>query len=299
MKPNQMKHVVSVPKSPFMTGDGRLTIYQRTAWEDNLVWIAACNATGESAIIDGPDAQAALDCCNEQGLTLRVILNTHTHRDHIGLNVDLAERGLLAGLTVYGRERAPGSVPGLTHPVGDGDIVQIGHVTGRVILTEGHLNGHVSYLFDDVLFCGDTLFGAGCGYLFDGSPSVMKASLDRLAALPAGTRVCCGHEYTQDNLRFAWSVEPSNKDLRARIRSTWEVRARGESSVPSTIGLERQTNPFLRHTAPELRRHVERHIKPDADTPAGWFAATRKLKDVKHYRSLTDADLPLSGGTPT
>jgi hydroxyacylglutathione hydrolase len=291
-----MNHVVSVPRAPFTTANGRLTVHQLPAWQDNLVWLIACNETGDAAIVDGPDAEASLACCREYNLTLRAVLNTHTHGDHVGVNRDLAKRGLLASLRVYGRERTPGSVPGLTHPVGEQDVVHIGNVTGEVLLTEGHLNGHVSYVFDDVLFCGDTLFGAGCGYLFDGPPESMKKSLDRLASLPANTRVCCAHEYTQDNLRFAWSVEPSNDDLRKRIQDTWALRARGESSVPSTIEIERRTNPFLRHESIELRQHVSRTITPEADTPAGWFAATRKLKDAKHYRSIEDEQLPLAGG---
>ena len=262
------------------------------------MWLIACNTTNEAAIVDGPDATAALACCEAFGLTLTAILNTHTHRDHIGVNLDLQKRGLLDGLTVYGRERTPGSVPGLTHPVGEGDTVRVGAVVGRTMLTEGHLNCHVSYVFDDVLFCGDTLFGSGCGYLFDGPAATMKSSLDRLAALPPETRVCCAHEYTQDGLRFAWSIEPNNEALKERIRNTWAIRAKGESSVPSTIGLERETNPFLRHPSTELRNNVARAMTPAADTPAAWFAATRQLKDSKQYRSLGDVGLPLPGGTP-
>jgi hydroxyacylglutathione hydrolase len=121
----------------------------------------------------------------------------------------------------------------------------------------------------------------------------MHASLERLSALPEPTRVCCAHEYTQDNLRFAFSVEPGNPDLRARIASTWKVRAEGESSLPSTIGLERLTNPFLRHASTELRERVAAAM-PDRIlvTPADVFTATRALKDRKDYRKLTDGELP-------
>ena len=292
-----MEHVVSIPHPPFTTADGQLTVHQLPAWKDNFVWVIACNRTGVAAVIDGPNADAALACCNANGLSLQVILNTHTHGDHIGINRDLEKRGLLSSLKVYGRERTKGSVPGLTHPVNDGDTVTVGEVSGKVLLTEGHLDGHISFVFDDVLFCGDTLFGGGCGYLFDGPPRTMKQSLDRLAALPPETRVCCAHEYTQDNLRFAWSVEPENTALADRIKKTWARRLEGHASVPSTIALERETNPFLRHESPDLRQHVRQAIAPDADTADAWFAATRRLKDTKQYKTITDSELPLSGDT--
>jgi hydroxyacylglutathione hydrolase len=172
--------------------------------------------------------------------------------------------------------------------------VSFGGVDGHVLLTEGHLDGHVSYIFEDVLFCGDTLFGAGCGYLFDGPPSAMHESLQRLAQLEDGTRVCCAHEYTEDNLRFAWSVEPSNSALRDRIQSTWAIRAQGKSSVPSTIGVERATNPFIRVHSAELRGQLKAEM-PELrlDDDAAVFAATRALKDGKAYKTIGDAALPL------
>jgi hydroxyacylglutathione hydrolase len=162
------------------------------------------------------------------------------------------------------------------------------------MLTEGHIDGHVSYVFGDVLFSGDTLFAGGCGYLFDGPPEAMFGSLTRLSALDPATRVCCAHEYTQDNLRFAWSVEPDNDALADRIRRVWALRAEGRASVPSTIAEERATNPFLRHHSPTLRASVAKAF-PDRDlsTPEAIFAATRALKDRKDYRRLTDAALPL------
>ena len=293
-----MEHVVTKPTPAFTNANGRLTVHQLTAWRDNFVWVLVCNETSTAAAVDGPNADAALDFCEKHGLTLSVILNTHTHGDHIGINRDLATRGLLDTMRVYGKERSPGSVPGLTDPVDDGDVVHIGNVRGKVLLTEGHIDSHVSFLFDDVLFCGATLFGAGCGYLFDGPPSKMKRSLDRLAMLPESTRVCCAHEYTQDNLRFAWSVEPNNPALIARIQTTWRLRETGQSSVPSTIGLERETNPFLRHHSVELQSNVKHQLPVDEDTPTAWFAATRRLKDLKHYKTMPDNALPLRRETP-
>jgi hydroxyacylglutathione hydrolase len=289
-----MEHVVTKPTPPFRSADGKLEVHQVTAWQDNLVWIAVCTETGKGAVVDGPDAAAAIEYCAKMGIELTTVFNTHTHADHIGINRDLAERGLLTKMTVYGPARKASDVPGLTEPLDDGGSARIGHVEAAVMLTEGHIDGHISYVLGDVLFCGDTMFAGGCGYLFDGPPQKMFDSLSRLAALSPGTRVCCAHEYTQDNLRFAYSVEPGNAELRDRIRRVWALRAEGRCAVPSTIADERATNPFLRFDSPEIRANVARAM-PDRDlsTPALVFAATRALKDGKSYRSMSDADLPI------
>jgi len=288
-----MGHSVTSPSAPFRSASGAFEIHQIPAAQDNLVWLLVA-ANGEAAAVDGPDADGVIDYCAAKGLRLTTIVNTHTHGDHIGINRDFERRGVLGSLRVVGPKRAASDVPGITEQVDDGDTMRFGGVTGQVLLTEGHINGHVSYVIDGVLFCGDTLFGAGCGYLFDGPPAKMHRSLERLAALPEATRVCCAHEYTQDNLRFAFSVEPANVELCARIRWTWSVRARGESSIPSTIGLERRTNPFLRHESAELRERVARAM-PDRKlaTAEDVFAATRALKDRKDYKSIPDTELPL------
>ncbi len=289
-----MHHVVTRPTPPFTALDGRAEVHQVPVWQDNLVWLLVCTGTGETAVVDGPEAGPVLDYCAAHDLRLTTVLNTHTHFDHIGINRDLAQRDLLGGLRVVGPARVAKDVPGLTEAVDDGDAVRVGVLEGRVLLTEGHLDGHVSYLFGDVLFCGDTLFGAGCGYLFDGPPAKMYRSLTRLAALPPETRVCCAHEYTQDNLRFAWSVEPDNAALAGRIRDAWQRRALGHSTVPSTIALERATNPFLRGDVDTLRQRVAAALPGVAiGDDEALFAATRALKDRKDYKQLSDADLPL------
>lgn len=289
-----MTHVVTRPASPFQSRTGALTVHQIPAATDNLVWLVVTR-DGEAAAVDGPDAGAVLEYCERNGFRLTAILNTHTHGDHVGINRDLEKRGLLADLRVVGPRRAARDVPGLKEPVDDGDTFHFGGVEGQVLLTEGHLNGHVSFVMDGLLFCGDTLFGAGCGYLFDGPPEKMHASLTRLSKLPGDTLVCCAHEYTQDNLRFAYSVEPDNQDLRERLRSAWQVRGRGESTLPSTIELERRTNPFLRHGSAPLVERVRRAM-PDRrlESPEEIFAATRALKDQKHYRSIPDTELPVA-----
>jgi len=289
-----MSHVVTVPTPPFRTRTGSLEVHQLPAWNDNLIWLLVCPESGEAAAVDGPEAGVVLEYCDANGFRFTSILNTHVHGDHIGINRDMAERGLLAGLRVIGARRTAAAVPGLNAAVDDGDRFRLGGAEVQVLLTEGHINGHVSYVVDDVVLCGDTLFGAGCGYLFDGPAEKMYRSLTTLAALDSRTRVCCAHEYTQDNLRFAWSVEPDNEHLAARIRESWAVRGQGRSTVPSTIALERDTNPFLRSSSPTIRAAVGRAFpERKLDTDVEVFAATRALKDRKDYRSIGDDQLPL------
>ncbi len=288
-----MPHVVSQPEPPFPAIGGRLVVHQVPAAEDNLVWVLVCAETGEAAVVDGPDATGALAAIDALGAKLVAVINTHTHGDHVGLNADLARRGLLSGLRVFGPRAVADQVPGITDPVDEGDTIRFGNLVASVLRTDGHLDGHVSYVLGDALFCGDTLFAGGCGYLFSGPPAKMFDSLMRLAALPDGTRVCCAHEYTQDNLRFAWSVEPDNEELAERIRGVWAKRAAGGCCVPSTIAEERATNPFLRPGSPTLKRIVEEAAGRPLRTPVEVFAATRALKDRKLYKALSDDLLPL------
>ncbi|MEM6994511.1 MAG: hydroxyacylglutathione hydrolase [Myxococcota bacterium] len=291
-----MKHVVTQPTAPFATADGTLTVHQIPAWRDNLVWLLQCNETGAAAVVDGPEAGPVLAYCDAHGIELTAIFNTHTHGDHIGINLDLRKRGRLAGLRVVGAAARKDDVPGITEPVAEGDTVTLGAATGRVLSTEGHIDGHISFVFDDALFCGDTMFAAGCGYLFDGPAEKMHASLNKLAALPERTKVCCAHEYTEDNLRFAWSVDAGNPALAERIAAVWKLRGEGRCSVPSTIAEERATNPFLRFGADGVVQRL-REAWPDRDlsTPAEVFAATRALKDRKDYKARGDEGLPLPG----
>jgi hydroxyacylglutathione hydrolase len=288
-----MEHVVRIPPEVEESKRGALAIHGVPAWQDNLVWLIVHSATRECAAVDGPDATAVLEHVEARGLRLTTILNTHTHGDHVGINRDLERRGLLRSMRVYGAEMKASEIPGLTHPLHDGDRFELFGEEVSVMLTEGHIDGHLSFFVDGLLFSGDTLFAAGCGYLFDGPPSKMHASLTRLAALPEDTRVFCAHEYTQDNLRFAYSVEPSNESLAARIRETWTRRARGECTLPSTIGLELATNPFLRTGSRELVARVGRAMNRELGSDLEVFAATRALKDRKDYRALGDDALPL------
>jgi len=289
-----MKHVVSSPTQPFLGSKGEIEIHQVPVWQDNLCWILVGCQSRKGWVVDGPQASEVLDYAATHQIELVGILNTHTHGDHIGINRDLAKRGMLDSLRVIGPGLVREDVPGLTDAVGEGDTVDLGSVVARVLQTEGHIDGHVSYVADDVLFCGDTLFAGGCGYLFDGPPEKMFRSLMRLSQLPGQTRVCCAHEYTEDNLRFAWMIEPDNEALAARIQAVWNIRSAGGCTVPSTIAEERETNPFLRPGSPTILRELEARM-PDADlsSPVKVFAATRALKDRKDHRSRSDDLLPL------
>ena len=287
-----MQHVVTKPLEPFAAAGGRLTVRMVPSFQDNLIWVLTCNATGKTAVVDGPEASGTLALVEREGLTLESVFNTHTHHDHVGINSDLKRRGALPPVVAGPGSRA-GEVPGITQPVGEGDVVRVGEVEGRVLLTEGHIDGHVSFFFDDVVFCGDTMFGAGCGYLFDGPPKKMFDSLHRLAQLGDDVKVCCAHEYTEDNLRFAWSVEPDNEALAARIREDLSTRATGGCTIPSTIGREKATNPFLRSDSASVQAAVRAAFpEKELDSPAAIFAATRALKDSKAYRSADDSSFP-------
>ncbi len=282
-----MTHVISAPMPWMESRSGAFRVKGIPAAKDNIIWLIACSRTGKAALVDGPLAKPALKVIEAEGLELEAILNTHTHPDHIGLNLALRKAGTLASLRVVGcRERAS-DIPGLTEPVDEGDEVSLGDARGRVMRTEGHIRGHISFVFENFVFCGDTMFGAGCGYLFDGPPEAMHESLQRLASLPPETKVCCAHEYTEDNLRFAYSIEPENAALRERIRTTRRLREKGESSVPSTIAVERSTNPFVRVDSEELLAQLRLQSESSLNSPAEIFAAARELKNTGAYREAS------------
>ena len=287
-------HGVSVPPTPFVAMEGQAEVHCVPTWTDNLAWILVCRESREAAVVDGPEAQPILAYARTHDLNLTSIFNTHRHGDHIGINQALAKDGRLSEFRVVGAEATRDAIPGLTEAVSEGSTLRLGTLEGRVLSTEGHIDGHISYVFGDLLFCGDTLFGAGCGYLFDGPPQKMFHSLKRLAALDGGTKMCCAHEYTQDNLRFAWSLEPGNEALAQRIQSVWAKRGRGETTLPSTIAEERATNPFLRWESPVLREQLGRQIpEMPLDSDEAVFTAARALKDRGAYKERGDTGLPL------
>jgi hydroxyacylglutathione hydrolase len=214
------------------------------AFADNYIW--AMVAGSKCVVVDPGDAAPVINFLSERSLTLDAILVTHHHADHIGGVADLTARW---PVPVYGP--AAENIACVTHALRDGDTVALPTFTTapfRVIEVPGHTRGHIAYVSGDILFCGDTLFAAGCGRLFEGTAAQLHASLTRLAALPEKTRVFCTHEYTLSNLRFAMAVDAENSELTQRVFVEQERRARSEPTLPSSIALERATNPFLRCT---------------------------------------------------
>jgi hydroxyacylglutathione hydrolase len=220
------------------------------AFADNYIWMLHDGT--QAVVVDPGDAAPVLQALEAQGLQLVGILVTHHHPDHVG-GIEALRPHLQGPVWGPARER----IPAPCTPLHDGDRLSVLGLHFEVLDVPGHTAGHIAYVQRDagdepLLFCGDTLFSAGCGRLFEGTPAQMLQSLSRLAALPPGTRVCCTHEYTLSNLKFAAAVEPGNRE-RAQYHAQCEVlRAQGRPTLPSSIGLERQVNPFLRCEAPEV-----------------------------------------------
>ena len=259
--------------------DAALTVLPVPAFNDNYIWLIARGTI--AVVVDPGDAKPIEAVLHERGLELAAILLTHHHADHMG-GVAAMSAARPRGLEVYG-PRAE-NIPGVTIPLDDGDIVSLTtlDLSFDVIAVPGHTRGHIAYHeagSTPMLFCGDTLFAAGCGRLFEGTAAQMHASLDRLAALPAETRVYCAHEYTQSNLRFARAVEPESRALIDRERSVMATRATLQPTLPSTIALERATNPFLRADEPTVRDAAERHSPGAGASSLATFTALRRWKD--------------------
>ncbi|MBF0181575.1 MAG: hydroxyacylglutathione hydrolase [Magnetococcales bacterium] len=219
---------------------------------DNLVWVLA-TGSGRCAVIDPGDAEPVSDHLAMKGWTLSHILLTHHHGDHTAGVATLARRH---GAMVVGAEAERNRLPPLDLAVGHGDVVALGTLEARVVAVSGHTLGHVVYLVEDCLFSGDTLFGFGCGRLFEGSPAMMWESLSRLAALPDATRLCAGHEYTLLNLDFVCHLEPERADLTALRHEIMAIVERGECTLPHPLALEKRFNPFLRASDPAFAARV-------------------------------------------
>ena len=211
------------------------------AFKDNYIWLLRKGAS--AVVVDPGDARPVLDVLEREGLTLTSILITHHHADHQGGVARLLEN---YAAPVFGP--AAESITAITRPLFGGETIRLESLDLelQVLAVPGHTLGHLAYFGSGCLFCGDTLFTGGCGRLFEGTPAQMHDSLTRLAALPEQTAVFCAHEYTETNLRFALTVEPRNRRLRERVDEVAVARAKGWATVPSTLALERATNPFLR-----------------------------------------------------
>lgn len=242
------------------------------AFEDNYIW--ALRANGEAAVVDPGEAAPVLRFLERTGSRLAAILVTHRHGDHIG---GIAELVAQYPVPVFGPSREAAEV--VTQPLHDGERVTVLGIDFDVLEVPGHTLGHVAYYRKGVLFCGDTLFGAGCGRVFEGTLPQMQASLARLAALPPDTLVYCAHEYTQSCLRFARTVEPDNAAIDARSAAVAAQRAAGQPSVPSTLAEELATNPFLRWSAPGVIRAATRWFGRPPANDAETFAAIRLWRD--------------------
>ena len=258
------------------------------AFSDNYIW--ALHDGRVAAVVDPGDAEPVLRFLKARGLALGAIVITHHHGDHVGGVAELVaaypENPEGAPLPVIGP--AGESIPCRTEAVREGDVVTLVQpaATFRVIDVPGHTRGHVAYVghlqgsdAPASLFCGDTLFATGCGRLFEGTPAQMRTSLAKLATLAPDTRIYCAHEYTASNVRFARAVEPRNAALAAWEEEVAALRAKGRSTVPTTLGHERATNPFMRSDEPEVMQAVANHAGIDAADPVAVFAALREWKN--------------------
>lgn len=229
-----------------------LEILRLPALSDNYVWLAHDPASAETVVVDPAVAEPVLEAAGARGWRITQIWNTHWHPDHTGGNEAIKAA---TGCTVTGPAAEAARIPTLDRQVGEGDRVTIGGISAEVIEVPAHTAGHIAYHLpsEQVAFVGDTLFAMGCGRLFEGTADQMFANMRKLEALPAETSVYCAHEYTQANGRYALVAEPDNRALAERMRAVDAARAKGEATVPTTIALERATNPFMRaRTVAEL-----------------------------------------------
>jgi hydroxyacylglutathione hydrolase len=251
------------------------------AFNDNYLWVFHEEGDTQACAVDPGDAGPVLAWLEQAGLQLAAILVTHHHGDHIG-GIDTLLRHF--SVPVYGP--ATPRIPQVTHAVTEGDVVRILEHDFRVLNVPGHTLEHIAYVSTErvtaagpALFCGDTLFAAGCGRMFEGTPPMMHGSLRKLAALSPDTQVFCAHEYTLSNLRFAAAVMPDDADVQARIRNESTKREHNQPTVPSNIGLELRTNPFLRCAEPAVISAAQRQHSVETTDPATIFGVLRKWKD--------------------
>lgn len=255
-----------------------MQVYRLPVLSDNYIFLLHDREQQVAAVVDPAEPQPVLQRLQEIGAQLVAIFNTHHHNDHVGGNYGLMEH--FPSVCVYGGAEDKGRIPGQQVFLKEGDRVQFAGKTGQVLFVPGHTRAHIAYYFPPAsqdeagdLFCGDTLFAGGCGRLFEGSPAQMVASLSKLRSLPDNTRVWCAHEYTLKNLQFAMSVDGDNPDLQTRYGEVKVARSSGTATVPSELGVEKRTNPFLRWDNPKLQSAVK------SQDPIQTFARLRGMKD--------------------
>jgi hydroxyacylglutathione hydrolase len=246
-------------------------------FKDNYAYLLTAPGAEKAIVVDACEAPPVLAALEQRGLSLGAILSTHHHPDHVTGNAALAAR--YPGLAVYGSTHDRGRIPAQTHFLDDGDEIDVHGLGFRILLVPGHTLGAIAYFGHGAVFTGDTLFAAGCGRLFEGTPAMMHHSLNvKLGSLPPETRVYFGHEYTASNLRFAAHVEPKNRAVADKAARVAEQRAQGEPSVPSTLAEERATNPFMRCDSAEIIAHVAARLG-ETPAPEAVLGAIRAEKD--------------------
>lgn len=239
--------------------------------KDNYAYLVS--GDGLCAVVDPSEPEPVEAALEARGLKLTHILNTHHHWDHTGGNAALKKA---TGAVVVGPAKDRERIPGIDIGVEEGQDWRFGSHQVRILEVPAHTSGAIAFVFANAVFTGDTLFAMGCGRLFEGTPAMMYASLAKLAALSDDTLVYCGHEYTLNNGRFALTLEPGNQDLQARMKTVEALRAKGEPTVPSSIGLEKRTNPFLRTASAEIRATLKMAKADDVAV----FAEIRRRKDA-------------------
>lgn len=245
---------------------------------DNYIFLLHDPQQKIAAVVDPAVAEPVLQQLQQLQAELVAIFNTHHHSDHVGGNHQLLQR--FPNLCVYGGKEDRGRIPGQQVFLEEGDRVSFANRTAQVLFVPGHTRAHIAYYFPPEtptqpgeLFCGDTLFAGGCGRLFEGTPAQMVESLDKIRTLPDSTRIWCAHEYTLKNLQFALTVDAENPDLKDRFIQVKQMRRQNESTIPSLLGIEKQTNPFLRWDRPSLQAST--HSQDALQT----FRRLRGMKD--------------------
>ena len=252
-----------------------LTLIPLPAFDDNYIWVL--HDDRHAVAVDPGDPAPLIAYLDAHRLTLTAVLITHHHRDHTGGNTLLRQRYDCA-------VHAPDNprIPAVTHALRGGDILDLAApgLHFEILATPGHTLDHISYVGHGCVFCGDTVFGCGCGKLFEGTPAMMAASLDAILGLPDATRVCCAHEYTLSNIDFAKTIDGTNPALLERERVDRALRARHQPTLPSTLALEKATNPFLRFHDPDMTRFAANYLNRPHPGPAEVFGAIRAAKDA-------------------
>ncbi len=245
---------------------------------DNYAYLIICEETGDAAVVDPAEFYPVFCEVEKSGVSLRSVLCTHHHTDHIGGLEDLL--GEIPDLNVFGHTGDDKRIPGMNCLLKGEEVIKVGNIRGRVVHTPGHTTGSLCYIFADTVFTGDTMFSAGCGRLFEGTADEMYSALNvKIKALPGETKIYFGHEYTAHNLKYAQFVDPDNKKISLRAQEVAELREKGKPTSPTTLKIECETNPFLRCEEEGVVNTVAEKFVGEQLDPLSVFTALRRLKD--------------------